>query len=70
MPSQENKAKNTGFFKILYIYLLKCLVNLTGIQRNFSEAKKKKGKNQEIFNPDDYLKAKAIICFNDLCPSL
>ena len=46
MPSQENKAKNTGFFKILYIYLLKCLVNLTGIQRNFSEAKKKKKKGK------------------------
>ena len=46
MPSQENKAKNTGFFKILYIYLLKCLVNLTEIQRNFSEAKKKKKKGK------------------------
>lgn len=26
--------------------------------------------NQEIFNAEEYLKAKAIVCFNDLCPSL
>lgn len=48
MPSQENKAKNTGFLKILYICLLKCLVNLTGIQRNFSEAKTKREKPRNL----------------------